>query len=388
VLNPITASQLSSIGPQLGTIRRVSDDLQSPYTMQLALGVERQLPMRTTLSAFFIASRNLHVLRLRNVNAPVCGLDTVCPTSAAALQALRPDPSLGNIYEYESSGILNARQLIVNFNSRLNPNFSLFGNYRLGWAKGNAEGGGFFGGGGVSFPAYSYDLSNEYGRSPLGVRHNVFIGGNFTLPWKVRLSPFIIASSGVPFNITRGFDLNGDSQFTERPTFGELAARCQERGLTNSFCDISGQDPNAVIPRNYGRGPGSFNVNLNVSRTFGFGGSSSTTANNNQQNDQQAGGGNRGGGLGGAGGGRGGRGGRGGGRGGRVTGVSDSPYNLTLGIQFSNLLNRNNRGIPVGSLNSRLFGESVGTGGAFGFFGGGGSSSGNRRIELQARFSW
>ncbi|HEX9962112.1 MAG TPA: carboxypeptidase regulatory-like domain-containing protein [Pyrinomonadaceae bacterium] len=388
VINPITAAQLAALGPQLGRISRVSEDLQSPYTMQLALGVERQLPMRTTLSAFFIASRNVHVLRFRNVNAPVCGFTNDCPTNAAQLQALRPNPSLGNIYQYESSGFLNSRQLIVNFNSRLNPNFTLFGNYRLGWAKGDAEGGGFFGGGGVGFPAYSYDLSNEYGRSPLGVRHNVFIGGNFTLPWKVRLSPFIIASSGVPFNITRGVDLNGDSVTTERPTFAELAARCQERGLTNSFCDINGQDPNAVIPRNYGRGPGSFNVNLNVSRTFGFGGSSRTTANNQQTDQQAGGGGNRGGGLGGVGGGRGGRGGGGGGRGGRTTGVSDSPYNLTLGIQFSNLLNRNNRGIPVGNLSSRSFGESLSTGGAFGFFGGGGSSSGNRRVELQARFSW
>ncbi|HEX8736469.1 MAG TPA: carboxypeptidase regulatory-like domain-containing protein [Pyrinomonadaceae bacterium] len=386
VLNPITASQLSSVAPQLGTIRRVAEDLHSPYTMQLALGVERQLPMRTTLSAFFIASRNLHVLRLRNVNAPVCGFTNACPESSAAVQALRPNPALGNIYQYESSGSLNARQLIINFNSRLNPSFTLFGNYRLGWAKGDAEGGGFFGGGGVSFPAYSYDLSNEYGRSVLGVRHNLFIGGSFTAPWKVRLSPFIIASSGVPFNITRGVDINRDFQLTERPTFGELAARCQERGLTNSFCDISGRDPNAIIPRNYGRGPGSFNVNLNVSRTFGFGGSKQTAA-NTQQNDRQRGGGNRGGGLGGAGGGRGGnRGGGGGQRG--FGGASDSPYNLTLGIQFTNLLNRNNRGIPVGSLNSRFFGESVSTGGAFGFFGGGGSSSGNRRVELQARFSW
>lgn len=388
VLNPITAAQLTAFAPQLGTIRRVSDDLQAPYTMQLALGVERQLPYRTTLSAFFIASRNVHVLRFRNVNAPVCGLTTDCPQGVAQLQALRPNPSLGNIYQYESSGFLNARQLIVNFNSRLNPNFSLFGNYRLGWARGDAEGGGFFGGGGVGFPANSYDLSGEYGRSTLGVRHNLFIGGNFTLPWKVRMSPFIIASSGVPFNITRGIDLNGDSVLTERPTFAELANACQVRGLTNSFCDINGQDPDATIPRNYGVGPGSFNVNLNVSRTFGFGGSSRPTANNAQQGGGQTGGQQRtGGGVGGlGGGGRRGGGNRGGGQ--RNAGVSDSPYNLTLGIQFSNLLNRNNRGIPVGNINSSRFGESLGTGGAFGFFGGGGSSSGNRRVELQARFSW
>lgn len=397
VTNAPTAAQLAQFAPLTNTIRRVSSDLQSPYTIQYALGVERQLPFRTTLSAFFIGSRNLHVLRLRNVNAPVCGLGNACvPLSQAAIQALRPDPAQGNIYEYESTGVLNQRQLILNFNSRISQKINLSGNYRLGWARGNAEGGGFFGGGGVGFPAYSYDLSDEYSRSSLGVRHNLFVRGSFTMPWRVTVSPFIIATSGVPFNITTGVDTNRDSLFTERPTFAQLFAECARRGLTNSFCDSDGiSDTNAVVPRNYGRGPGSFNVNMNVSKTFGFGGSSRAVAatggtTNDQQPNAQAGAqGGLGGGRGGLGGGRQGGGGRrGGGGGGGFAGASDSPYNLTLGIQFSNLFNRNNRGIPVGNLSSRLFGQSVSTGGAFGFFGGGGSSSGNRRIELQARFSW
>lgn len=398
VTNVPTAAQLAQFAPLTSTIRRVSEDLKSPYTMQAVLGVERQLPLRTTLSTFFIWSRNVNVLRLRNVNAPVCGpTGALCPQNPtqAQLQAFRPDPTLGNVYEYESSGFLNQRQLIVNFNSRLNPRFSLFGNYRLGWAKGDAEGGGFFGGGGVSFPAYSYDLSGEYGRSTLGTRHNFFISGQFTLPWNVRVSPFIIASSGIPFNITTGVDTNRDSLFTERPTFGALAAACQSRNLQKSWCDVGGEDPNAIIPRNYGIGPGSFTVNLNVNKTFGFGGSSRTTVADNQGGQPQAGGNNprggggrgQGGGGNRGGGGPGGFGGMGGGRGG-FGGGSDKPYNLTLGVQVSNLLNRTNLGIPVGNLSAPTFGQSVSTGGAFGFFGGGGSNSGNRRIELQARFSW
>lgn len=395
VSNVPTAAQLAQFAPLTNTIRRVSDDLQSPYTIQFALGVERQLPLRTTLSAFFIGSRNVHVLRLRNVNAPVCGLSNACVSlTQAQIQALRPDPAQGNIYEYESTGFLNQRQLILNFNSRISPRFNLSGNYRLGWARGDAEGGGFFGGGGVAFPAYSYDLSGEYGRSSLGVRHNLFVRGSFTMPWRVTLSPFIIASSGVPFNITTGVDTNRDSLFAERPTFAQLFSECERRGLTNTFCDPNGiSDPNAVIPRNYGRGPGSFNVNMNVSKTFGFGSSRETAASAggaseqpSAQDGRQGGGrgGNRGGGRGGFGGGQGGGGGRGG-----FGGATDKPYNLTLGLQFINLFNRNNRGIPVGNLSSRLFGQSLSTGGAFGFFGGGGgSNSGNRRIELQTRFSW
>ncbi|MCS6874861.1 MAG: TonB-dependent receptor [Pyrinomonadaceae bacterium] len=388
VLNTPTASQLAPFASQTNTIRQASPDLQAPYTIQAVIGVEKQLPMRTTMAAFFVFSRNLHVLRIRNINAPVCGLTTPCPTNQSDLQALRPNPSLGNIYQYESTGILNQRQLVINFNSRFHPRISLFGFYRLGWAKGDAEGGGVGGfGGGLTFPAYSYDLSGEYGRSVLGVRHFASIRGSITLPWNITFNPFILISSGVPFNITTGIDSNRDSIFTERPTFGALAARCQALGLTKSWCDISGKDPNAIIPRNYGVGPGNFTFNLNVNKTFGFGGSRrNETA--RSQTDGQIGNRPTFAGIGGPRGGDPQRGGFGGGFGGSA-GSTDKPYNLTIGLQISNLLNRNNKGIPVGNLNSPFFGQSVSTAGGFGFFGGGGgSNSGNRRVELQVRFSW
>ena len=377
VTNSLTVEQIAAVLPGSFTIRRVASDLQAPYTIQTALGVERQLPFRTTLSAFFINGRSLHQLRTRNINAPICP-----PYPQSCDGAQRPDMSLNQVYQYESSGVINQQQLIINFNSRLNPRFTIWGNYRLGRAKGDTDGAG-------TFPAYTYDLSGEYGASSLDVRHNMFLGGSFTLPFGIRMMPFVIASSGRPFNITLGEDRNNDLLFTERPTFAELNAACVLRGLTYSWCEIGDNDPNAIIPRNYGRGPSFFNVNLNLSKTFGFGGNRrSTTAGRGGQGDQQGnprvgGGGPRGGFGGGP------RGGFGGGpRGGGFGGGSDSPYNLTVGLQISNLLNRTNLGTPVGNINSRLFGESTSTAGGFGFFGGGGSSSANRRIELQMRFSW
>lgn len=388
VTNVPTAAQILAALPQSNTIRAVSPDLQSPYTIQSALGVERQLPFKTTLTAFYIASRNLHLLRTRNINAPICPENTNCNN------APRPFAGQGNVYQYESSGVLNQQQIILNFRTTLNQNFTLFGNYRLGFAKSDTDGAG-------SFPSYSYDLSNEYGRSLLDTRHNFFIGGSIAVPWKVRVSPFIIASSGRPFNITSGIDTNGDTLFTERPTFAALASRCAALGLTDSFCDASGENPNAVIPRNYGRGPSFFNVNVRLDKTFGFGGAKSSAVATTTTEGQ-------GGGFPGAGGGRGGRGGgggggnRGGGGGGGFGGFGggregNSPYNLTLGLQFSNLFNTVNFGAPIGNLISSRFGQSTGIaggfgggfgGGGFGGGGGGGATSGNRRIELQARFSW
>jgi hypothetical protein len=375
VSNVPTIAQISAIVPFSTTLRTVSDDLKSPYTIQTALGIERVLPYKITAAVFYVASRTVNQLRVRNINAPICLSATNC------IGAVRPNPTQGNIYEYESTGFLNQQQIIFNFRTGFNQRFTLFGNYRLGFAKSDTDGAG-------TFPAYTYDLNGEYGNSLFDVRHNVFFGGSITLPWKIRLNPFIIASSGRPFNITTGgIDSNGDSIFNERPTFAQLGVRCAELGLTDSFCDISGKDPNALIPRNYGRGSSFFNVNLNISRTFGFGGERNSSTTNNTQNQQGGGnipiGGGRGQGSGG-----GGRGGMGGGMGGFGGGGGNSPYNLTVGVRVSNLFNTVNQGTPIGNLSSSRFGQATSTAGGFGFFGGISGNAGNRRVELQVRFSW
>jgi hypothetical protein len=366
VTNVPTAEDILAVLPQSNTIRTISPVLQSPYMFQTAIGVERRLLMNTTLSLFYIGSRTWHVLRSRNINAPICAEQIDC------LDAPRPDPSQGNIFQYESSGILNQNQLIVNFRSTPMPGISLFGNYRYGFSEGDSDGAG-------SFPAYSYDLADEFGRSSFDIRHNFFFGGSFSLPWGISMSPFVIANTGRPFNITRGEDLNGDSIFNERPTFAELGARCAELGLNASFCDVAGEDPTAIIPRNYGQGPKFFNVNLRVSKNFGFGSTESSGA------DAGAAGGPRGGGIPGIG-----RGGRGGMRrmGGFGGGGERKPYNLNLGISFNNLFNKVNLGNPVGNISSSRFGQSTGTQGSFGGFGGFGGGSANRSITLSARFSW
>ena len=386
VTNVPTVAQIQALLPGSSTVRRVDNELTVPYTMQGAFSVERQLPYRTTFSASYIVSRTLHALRTRNINAPVC------PSQQNCLGAVVPFPGLGGVYEYESGGVINSQQLILNFRSNLSPKVSLFGNYRLGFSKGNTDGAG-------TFPAYMYDLSGEYGRSSGDIRSMFTIGGNINLPWQVSLSPFVVASSGRPFNIIRGIDFNGDALMTERPTFAELGARCTELHLTAGWCDVAGQDPNSVLPRNWGEGPASFTVNLRVSKNIGFGGKKETAVAANGQGGNAGGnrgGGNGGGRGGGARGGGGGFGGPGGGGGGGPVmmggfgggGDRRKPYNLNLSINFSNLFNNVNFGPPVGNYASARFGQFTSTSSGFGGFGGGGGGTANRRIELSARFSW
>lgn len=390
-----TSAEILAALPQSSLIRRVSGDLKIPVMMQWAFGVERQLPARTTLAAFYIGSRTNNVLRTRNVNAPVCALE-LQTVANGCLGAARPDPAAGDIFEYESTGTLDQNRLNVNVRSAFRQGFNLFANYSLGFARGDSDGAG-------SNPFYAYDLSTEFGRSSFDVRHNFVIGGNFTLPWEISLSPFIIASSGRPFNITLGRDNNGDTLYTERPTFAQLGQACVDRGVTASYCDVAGQDPNAIIPRNWGSAPGYFAVNLRVGKNFGFGKApQAAAAGAGAGGGQRGGGGGQrggGGGRGGAGGGNlGGGGGRGPGGGGPGGGgffggpEVRRPYNLNLSINFNNLFNNVNFGTPVGNISSFRFGQSTSTSGGFGGFGpgggGGGGGSSNRRIELQARFSW
>jgi hypothetical protein len=364
-----TVSGVPSIGqlaafaqPQI--TRVVAPGLQTPYTAQGAFGIERQLPFKTTVSATYINTQTFRLLRSRAINAPINGV--------------RPDPTAGNIYQYESTGKFRQNQLAVNIRSNFMKNVSLFGSYSFGSAKSDTEGAG-------SFPANSYDLTDEYGNSTSDIRHRFTVGGNFTTYWNVRLSPFITYRSGVPFNITTGIDSNGDTLFTERPAF---ATDLSEPGIIITRYGAFDPTPDAgdvIIPRNYGRGPDFFNVNLRAAKTFGFGKEKISAA--------PSGRGGRGGG--GGGGGRGGRGGGGGspfgggdgGTGGGSSG-SSSRFNLELAVQVRNIFNITNFGTPVGNLRSPFFGESTSVAGGFGFGGGGGGQAGNRRVELQLQFSF
>lgn len=354
---------------QSQTTRTIARDLQSPYTMQTALSVERQLPFKTTFSATFVNASTRRLLRSRNVNAPLNGV--------------RPNQSAGNIFEYESTGRFNQQQLILNARTNFIDDVSIFGNYAFGRARSDSDGAG-------TFPANSYDLTGEYADALLDVRHRFVIGGNFTAPFVgVRLSPFVTFRSGVPFNITTGADTNGDTVFAERPAFAtDLNRQCNFGTIANpnvrscvaqtrfGNLDLQPLPGQTIVPRNYGRGPEFFVVNLRATKEFGFGKKSGAAAAGT--NTQNGSGGNRGGlnspfGSGGQ---------QGGGD------DDDSPYNIELAVQIRNLFNRTNGGAPIGNLRSTFFGEPVSLAGGFGFGGGGNQAAGNRRIEFEIQFSF
>jgi hypothetical protein len=348
------------------TVYQIDPHLKAPYTAQVAIGVDQQLTKAATISVTYLNSRGVHSLNSRNINAPLYGGNT-------DNSGLRPLVTNENIYQYESGATFKQNQLLVNFNVRASTSLSFFGFYALGYVNSDT-------GGVTTFPSQQYDLSADYGRASFDVRQRLFVGGSYQTPkYGVRISPFMIAFSGPPFNITTSQDLNGDAQFNDRPSFaqpGQTGANIYttKYGTFNANPGVG----EARIPVNYGQAPGQFNLNLRVSKTFGIG----------PKIEGPGGGGAPGGG----GGGPGGRGGGGpgfigfGGRGGGPPGPGGSSghrYNLTLNAQARNLFNNVNYAAPIGVLGP-TFDKFTGLGGAFG----GVSQSANRRIDLQAVFSF
>ena len=363
-----------AVTPVTPSIYQISPRLHAPYTLQSAISVERQLSKMATLSVTYLSSRGFDQLLTINANAPFPGTpcSPSCPTRSE------------NLYQYVSEAVFRQNQLIANTNVRVGSKVQLFGYYVLNYANSDTSGV-------SSFPSNSYNISADYGRASFDTRNRLFFGGSFALPRNFRLSPFMIASSGTPFNITTTNDLNNDSVFNDRPSLVSTATCpsvvapiapstifCTPLGTFNAAPTAGGR----ILPINYATGPSHVVLNLRLTKSFAFGPKTTRTA-----GPGGSGGGGGGGRMGGGGGGGGGGGVRGPLFGGGPTGISggnsDRRYNLTFGVNARNVFNKVNFANPSGILGSRFFdAPNQLQSGPFS------NSAANRRLDLQVTFGF
>ena len=195
----------------------------------------------------------------------------------------------------------------------------------------------------------------------MDIQNRAFIGGSIMAPWRVQLSPFIIARTGMPFNINTGTDNNGDGVVNDRPG---LASGPGDGIIATpyGYLDSKPKAGEPILAHNAGNAPGQFSLNLRLSRTFGFG----TTKVKGVVGGARA------------------EGGRGGRWGGGFNDLTEHRYNLTLSINARNLLNTVNYDTPVGVMTAGpLFLEPTSIAGGYGAEQ---TPTNNRRIELMLRF--
>ena len=155
----------------------------------------------------------------------------------------------------------------------------------------------------------------------------------------VRISPFVVMQSGAPFDITAGNDLYGTTLFNARPG---IATDPNKPGLIQTAYGMLDPNPTSgerLLSRNFGRGPGQYNMNPRIAKVIGFGkehGSSGGDARpgGGGGNPMQAATGR--------------------GLGGLIgTPTTAHRFNLSIGLSVRNLLNHTNPGLLSGTSRRR-----------------------------------
>jgi hypothetical protein len=220
---PVFPSTLDAFPAGLLTaITTIDSEIESSYSQQASLQLERELSRNTSVSGGYLHLRGRHLILSRNVNAPTL---TAAEAVARGIANLgRPDPRFANVSRFESSGESAYDALTVSLNRRAARGVSLRLSYTLSKAIDTA--GNFF----FSTPQDNFNLRDEHGLSDNDQRHRLTLSGSLEVPpttngasrlWRAaqgfQLSYIFTYASALPFNIQTGTDRNNDTNANDRP---------------------------------------------------------------------------------------------------------------------------------------------------------------------------
>jgi hypothetical protein len=224
---------------------RVATAIDVPVTRAITTSYEFEATKTIFVSVGYTYRHGERWLRTVNINAP-------------GETGGRPQPELGPVLQFESSGQRTSHHLRFTVR-RILTRVSMFATYVLGSAMSDTDG--------PYTVAASRQLDQEFGRAGDDERHR-FVGGTvLSLPHDFGVSALLTASTGRPFNITTGFDNDGDLLFVDRP--GVVTAGSQNVIETEwgSF-DLNRRPGQPMIPRNTGAGPSQLVLHAGVAKVM------------------------------------------------------------------------------------------------------------------------
>lgn len=319
-------------GATLRSLRLIDDELRTPLYTMFNINIAKNLWQGMSVNAGYTRIQNSRSIVTRNINAPLAA----APGSTAP--PVYPFGNSRNIYETRSEGRGESDRFFVSAN--LPPIIKFFGkpaniSFHYTYAKIRNDVGS-----GSGSPLDPYDLSREWGPSTADGVHSVFGYFFVTLPKMISIRGDFNLRTGSRFNIITGRDTNRDGIYTERPAFASDTAK---PGLIQTEYGLLDPNPapgDSIIPRNLARGPGGAELNLSLSKSFGF---NKDTANKNTPRQR-----------------------------------------LNFGVWVNNVFNKNNKGNPIGNMSSPNFLRTVSSSSFDGEF----RPSNPRRIQFSTSFSF
>lgn len=239
----------------------VSPNLRSEYKIATGLTAEKQFKFGK-ISANYLYVVGDHQWTSRNINAPLPGTFVFGTTNSG----VRPLGGTGDIYQFDSNG--NSASNVFFGNAQLNPTKRITLFLFTADRHQNTDVSGA-----SNFPTNQYNLKADYGRASAAT-FRLFTGSEIKLPWQITLNPFIAYTTRAPFNITTGTDLNGDTQFNDRPGVAMSGCTtCEVYHTPYGTYDLNPtpQAGDKLLPVNAGNGPRFVYTELGVSRGLHFG---------------------------------------------------------------------------------------------------------------------
>ena len=207
--NPLSGGMQTILPPSR---IQTDPDLQIPYIIQSSIGVETNPFKLFRLTTNYQYQRGVHLLHGRNLNAPIPGLG-------------RPDPTVGNITNIESSAYQSSHRLMVGIGPGGFRGGGMFWSVNYLLMKNTNEADSPF-----SLPSNNFNLRADRGPSATDFRHLISGFISKRLPRGFAISTIFQATSALPYNITTGFDDNGDTVINDRPLgVGRNSARGASR---------------------------------------------------------------------------------------------------------------------------------------------------------------
>jgi hypothetical protein len=179
----------------------ISNNLQTPYSTQFNVGVQRELPLRSMIDVNFLYSRTEHEF-MRDLDAanffPGNGAPIVLGDGRA------PTNTITNI---TSNGYSRYKAMTVKYDKRLANRYQFGLSYALSKLETTTADGLGLGAGTL----VNRNVDANFGTGPLDRRHRLTLNGIVELPLGFRLSAISTFYSGVPASILVGSaDINGD----------------------------------------------------------------------------------------------------------------------------------------------------------------------------------
>ncbi len=176
---------------------QLDPELQQPYIIQSSLGLETTALKKVRLMTNYQYQRGVHMLHGINLNAPISGI--------------RPDPTIGNVTNIESSAYTSVHRLMVGVGPAQFIN-GFFWNVNYLFMRSTNEADSPF-----SLPANNFNLRADRGPSANDFHHLISAFINKRLKKGFAASAIVQATSALPYNITTGFDDNKDTVINDRP---------------------------------------------------------------------------------------------------------------------------------------------------------------------------